>query len=837
MPEGAGPNLVLLADDWTFAELERSGALPRGHVSEASLSHQPYLHEDTGGRIVRVDPTAFTPRGANGQGTAYSQNERERFEELFAGLQGNVLCHVAVLDSLADPGTEGYEGKHPPRRLRELKEWYEQFEASARRHVGAKHMHGYVHILVLVVCDPIGPEEKEDFLYFAQSGKRTGLISRTYVMLRKLEIGRNRALHARYVWPFYLARLMSLFQMTLPELRHVVSQESEKYSARVWRFFEYVPEPPPNGFLDELQAAYTLAYDTLLASADKERGAIRPRLRLSSSLAAVDGLVDQHRRLELEPVVPGANEGQWNDFEAEYTFQHAANPGRWRPRMAEKARESLLDLGIAQLQTSPGNTGDPSETAVQRGPRRRNTDVNRNGIQEVWSKIHEHPKHAFARVEVVTPSGSSESESKSGETNGEEESLTTRSCRLAGERWQKVREVEEEFARYLEELHSNGRQFDKARTANVGLQWRLVLGIVGAVPVALFAFHLTRATLMLSAAVSSGRPPGYFWGPAFVALAGAVGSVCAAVLPWWLHKRRGEQARRKLVAALGSIDLQAEACHVEALRLLKSGADSWLNMRTEGVAGRLRALLRRLGTMLNRELFPGHVMVSIRESIEEDEIPLDDDDAESLYRESTEEERDSRQRRQRRVLRGRTRIPIPRTFMATQDLAMEPIEKAIAKEAGNFLFKWREEVGQWDRDAYGRIPARKLVPMLRDYRERLEEFFYSEAGAQRIQSLQGHELIGWLRQSVSEIELQHFSYFMSCVVPQGSKFYGVFYLQPEWYDRVHSELGVDISIRKFPDNMRKDLFGLIFEEGIAEFDLSEGEEGDREIVVKKVEKN
>lgn len=768
--------LVLLADKWTFAELKRADVLPASILTTGGGDPaNPYPLDDSASSIVRLDPSWFIPYGDPVVEEANAVLNDERFDELFAGFLGKVICHVAVVDSQATGDEADDVAVRPMRRLASLRKWYELFNKLAAKHVG-KRAAEYTHVLVLVVSDRIDPSQLEDFRYFVtpedKSNGATKSFARTYVMLRRLEIGKDRALHARYVWPYYVGHLLTSLCADSSRLR----QNGRALQTFVWRYMQVAPAINQGFCTQAVAAAFRKAYEKIAGNTDADEKN-RPRLKLSfSGLEAIDKLTDTHGDLEFgETCIPTQH---WHAYDATAEVQQAVRPENWRGQTTCKGRAALSDLTKSQLGTcaqledvpDTDSTGVEAHFGIQE-------DKNTRGIQVAWIKVHNSPRYAFARVESESRRDIATGDAAGNTSQEKDTPGLSQVFQQADLRWRELRQLEDGRKAHVKSLEEGAKEYQSAAQAHVEGGFRM-LAVLAAVPLmGLLSFYAVKGWMEAAAAASTGRPLfGYTWSlPALVALIGAAGALLGAFLPWCLHNFCGGRAQGALQEAMAYHGSIVKARHRACIALMASGGTAWLNIRCRGMAASLRPLLERCSTMLNTEL-QGYQPASslLQDGKSEDDPEADSNVGSPDGKTQAEEEREQRGRRQRRILREQRIVMVPQKQpVGDVDCGKAKAlgEEVAVRESEVFLEKWRHNLNRWDTKSHGRIPARKLIPFLRTFRDRLESAVVASESENRLLALslsKSHEqeTVDTIVELTRHNETDEHCYFMSCILPE-----------------------------------------------------------------------
>jgi len=230
--------LLLLADEVCFEDIKKYGGLPPGILCDVD-EDGPAPSER---HIVRRDPALLIPDArhpASGDGAPDAVSQRaldeEGRDELFAELLGTTVCHLVVLGNARDGRAEISDKTTigGPTCLEDLVEWYKAFQKEVGR---VRHRrHEYQHILILVCTDDLRADDLPCIKALTEADGEHAYFHRCYVMLKKLELGRQDVCFSRYVWPSAVGRLL---------LRLL---DDESYGIRggacayAWRAFELSP--------------------------------------------------------------------------------------------------------------------------------------------------------------------------------------------------------------------------------------------------------------------------------------------------------------------------------------------------------------------------------------------------------------------------------------------------------------------------------------------------------------------------------------------------------------------------------------------------------------------
>jgi hypothetical protein len=299
------PRLVLLADDWTFEELRRSGVLP-----------EPFYVD---GPVLRIDPSELVV-------SATDADAREHSDLLFASLLGpSQLCRVAVLGE-GDPAE--------PSPVRALLDWYDGFEAACRDHLGGRG-ESLAHALVLIVTADVPQDWRED-LERLLSDPDAGPRGPVYLMGRRLNWSASDVCHARHVWPIAASRLLLRF------LAEPVDPNQQRKRVHAWRSY---------ALQAMRQADFDLAVDAALRGT--HQGLLDELSEHSGWDSGAFGAVPAPpRRSEPDVPEPGVLPGSWIDYRGGEQLAHLID-GEARAREEARAGHATRAAASETLLATP----------------------------------------------------------------------------------------------------------------------------------------------------------------------------------------------------------------------------------------------------------------------------------------------------------------------------------------------------------------------------------------------------------------------------------------------------------------------------------------------------
>jgi hypothetical protein len=687
--------LLLLADDRCWNELRGGAGLPeRVWINRADRWVRGSFDE-TDDRIIRHDPALIAPRGvATLSSDSPAAIDDEGRDELFAELLDSVVCHLVVLDHPPDGLLEPATTTIPcPGGLAELAQWYERFHAEAARRVAHRQAESR-HIVILVFAEPPAADAFEPLQKLTAGAGRNKLCDACYVLWPQLELGPHDICHSRYVWPIAVGRLL------LRLLEEPVVQPDDRTRAWAWRAFELAPALDP----DEVDRNYRELLDDAYRGLRREIHSDELRWN-TAQFNPLPLSVDPVPLPPAKPISPGEF---WHTFDAVRAVQQAASPTRFEAELQAAGAEFSTRLKRRAVLDEP-----PAWTEVQK----------------VWSAVHTHPGYVSAALADTRVAGAG---------------LAQDPALQLTQSWKDIAAREAERDQRIGEARACAALLAEAQSNYVELLFRLVAA--GAVAVLMGFLSLLLFLELLGS-----------WLTAALVALGAGGGAAAAAFALHMSERfRGEAARHALLDMLREIDDSSRQRHQCCQEAVVRASTFWERLRARSAATRLRQLLARAQTMLDRELRPEFVEPSEADS---PEVPHDDA--------ASGPQRAERRRRQRERFLAQTSLRHaidPRELAPDNLRELVGIEQLIRDRQTAFLSEvWRRTCIEADPSRLGKIPAQLLVPRIREFHTAFRTALVAEVHRQVIERMHGRGADLWAAE-IARLRNQPFLYYMSCPI-------------------------------------------------------------------------
>jgi len=536
--------ILLLADDSALRRLRAAGLsdqlLRDGERAEREADAGPDY-------IECLDPASllpFEPAASLQQ----QRDEIERRESLFASLLGSVVVHLAVLEN--DPtetvSTDGPLALADAAPLARLVQWYRLFHEEAVRLVNYRQS-DYRHILILVCAEDLPNAQMElldELLGRTEPSAPDSLgIDACYVMLRRLNWAADRVCHARHVWPWPVARLLTYLLAT--GVQGVARSPHRTAPVTLaWRAIELIPDVPRT----LIDAQFRQRLDHICQQVFRPDG---------NEPGWDSGAFDLQPNVPIQqlaaPPLPDADD--WHEFPAQEAIGQVADPHRWDGPLHDNGRRFAALLAQAVLADDPQSWRQ---------------------IQRVWAGLHARPS--------LLPIALSQPEIAQGpDLTGNLNRLVFGYEQLCNALAQ--REAAVDHARQCAEV------LEQTQTGFVPTWRRLAVAAIVASFVAyasLVVLHSLLAT----------------WGiPLVVAVCGLIGAGLAAAIPMILENQAGMRGVKTFrESVLQDLDDRTIAMDTASQGLVADGHCLWARLRAASAAQRLRRLLARLNAMIQHEL-------------------------------------------------------------------------------------------------------------------------------------------------------------------------------------------------------------------------------------------
>jgi hypothetical protein len=257
---------------------------------------------------------------------------------------------------------------------------------------------------------------------------------------------------------------------------------------------------------------------------------------------------------------------------------------------------------------------------------------------------------------------------------------------------------------------------------------------------------------------------------------------------------------------LKEVDGLTRARHEKCQTALVRATSFWERLRSRSSASRLRQLLARVQVILDRELQPEIPQVEDAEPEELEESRLAGD-----------AERDLRRRRQRARFLAKTSLR-----HAVELDSLEPnkireiagIGQMIRDCQEQFIQDvWRRTCLETDKGRLGKIPARVLIPRIRDFQERFRAALVAEVHRHLIEQMRGKGVDLWSSQ-IARLQNEPLYYYLSCPVSEGGAggMHSVLFLRSDFQAESLTQQASEVAVVSSKQLSSLPIVGLLFQE-------------------------
>ncbi len=828
-----GQSIILLATGWVYRELAAAGGLAEDTLIDAGNTRDPYPAQEHHGRVLRYPSERFIP--ATTVSSSSDTPEGQYLDELYAGLLGRTVVHLAVLGRPDPPAPGAQPEDASPAAVKDLTglvRWYKSFQSEAQRRLG-KRADELDHILVIVCRDDLTREDLAPLQALAgprADGSAGPKIGKVYVLFSRLELGRNRAVHARHVWPQLAGALLMHLLWAETRTEHPASTAARAF---VWRCLKIVPEVDSDQFREQLQHGFREAYREVLPGLSDDTGPppqFRLDLDLSPWIAAEKGAAELGTPAGgLGAVATDKRPTEWYAFPAREEAERLGAESRWRDALHRAAEGLLRELSAHAMGLDPetintrAGTGDepapgppgaesegsralarsaeaPAATARDRG----------RGVSLVWARVHERPAAVFAGVHTSLSPGD-------GRPRQEGDGVSAHCRDLEKELRDALAEIarlDVERARGLAVARECAEEYVRAAQNYVPRRVRVWLALTAMALVAYLGMFAARALMNLLAAARGAAVfvPSWWVSGSIVGLCAGLGALTAALYSAWREWRQGEAARKDLTGFFEEVDGLVRNRHGACLRLCRSSIARWYVLRAESIANTARSLLRRLSCVVAREVRPEPASARL--------VPRDLEGQPHAGSPGTDAE--SMRARQRDTMRDFTTHRISCTDMKGWH---DQVRRAVRETVGEFGQAWKRLTERWDPRYCGNIPVSQVVPFLREHRRRLEASVLQQLRGWLIKSLSDTALEDHLKTLLNSSELASFEHFATAILPEGMKLRTTLFVCPDRFEAVRKAIALpgDTGLARLGEGCPPYVLAYLFSEAPVEFELGPDE--------------
>lgn len=533
-------NLLLLADNDAYAQLNRYGHLAEPLLINAALDRLLTAVESKEPRIVRCAPDALHPDTP----AVDDVLGRRGRAEVFNALQGSLIVYLAVIENATDlipdeetlageSGTSTAKVAHQRRSLEEHVHWYERFRDELRLCARDREDH-FRHALILICGDNPPASELAHFNRLVAGEGDQKLFDIAYVMQEELEPGPGSYFNSCHVWPLAVGRL------AVKLLHDPFEQPARKTQARAWRCLELAP-----AIDDDVRRKVT------------DRQFERLRQTLLEDPVAHDGIDATNFKEQFKPVPVAAsgvelsrqqdeNVEGWLDFNVREVIAVADDHQQWQAVLSKAGGEFSSRLSDHLLKESAAWSE----------------------IRRVWSAVHADPRHIREVLEQDPVPAAALSEQYNEITK----------------RWQGIMARDSDRRERLAAAEEAGTVFEAAQGGFLSFSERMI--VVGVI-----TLLIGYVSLQLLAT----------WTGPIAAMAGAAGAFLAAFVTWDREQAAGQRARESFDDLVKDVDQAMQDRHDDCQSSVRSADLFWQQLRSNAAAVRLRQLLRRLQNILDHE--------------------------------------------------------------------------------------------------------------------------------------------------------------------------------------------------------------------------------------------
>ncbi len=548
---------------------------------------------------------------------------------------------------------------------------------------------------------------------------------------------------------------IAVTRLLLKLLEDKVPQPPNRTRTFAWRAFELAPGVDPV----EVEQKY---HNLLDDSYKRIRRAVESGETdwNSASFNPLPQSVDLVPLSRDKPINPGEF---WHTFNTEKSVRDMASPNRWEEELTLAGQEFAGRLKRRAVLEDPPASGE---------------------VQNVWSRVHTHPGYVSAALlDKNLIEGSR---------------IDDRFAEIAAN-WNGVAGCEKEREAKLAELGLCARVLADAQLGFLEILFRIVAGGMATLIVAVLSMAVFYELL------------GSFWMAAIIALGSGIGAIGAAFGTYYLERYRGEHAREAFIQLLKDVDDLTRSRHEKCQTALVRATSFWERLRSRSLASRLRQLLTRAQVILDHELQPEIPHVEQPESEELD-----------ATRSTSDAQRDQRRRSQRARFLAKTSM-----LQVVESDNIEPNKfrevAGIGETIRNFQEQfiqdvWRRTCLESDKGRLGKIPARVLIPRIRDFQESFRAELIAEVHRQLIEQMHGKGVDLWSSQ-IAQLQNEPLYYYLSCPVSEGvsGTMHSVLFLRNDFQPGSLAQHAGEVAVVSSKPLSSLPIVGLLFQECPVEF--------------------
>ena len=665
--------LVVFMPEKEREPLRSSGVLPPSWFEECNRS----LWDGAGDRVyfwpqMPDYETAKAGRGGNPPppaqllGLETKGDEWMRSENLVAKLFGATVLHVLFLDDEVD-GTSGLADMAP---VLKLVQWVRSLGDSIRTWFADTQNRNIRHVAVVVARrGPFHLTEDQLAVFRKEFGEEGSAVKTCYLVSSRLEVGLGHdALHAQYVWPIIVGRL--LLRMLIELSQKDASNGIFLPGVHLVRSFEYLincPAEEIEGLKEEsLQSVYrVINHESTAIAADDGGGTLRPQVtnreigvfpELSSNLVEpgnsvdlVNSTSDWHRVPVMEMINETNRDSRWNVARKRARDNFAACE---RKHFLEKEQDRVIEARaiFGRVAKNPGNIRNEERILQEKLP---------------------------------------------ADTYGSD---------IIYEKWRTMVQAEKRRKDAQKRLEEAGREMVRAQNHYVTAPY----GILAVMAASLFCgFALVR---ILWAAGGNG---GLLVAIVLSSLS-ALGAFSAWLVTAWFHCRAGRKAMGELKDLVYDVDAKMNERHAAAVQAIRTAETRHRIGLRRNATFVLQRLLERVDRIVDRELLqsPTSDVFYLGEKNEA---------VDAVHASPSQDKEDMSE--EIAVFRGRTRfshklgrrapnVNGQKSFNVSKVIA-EAFQKSGEKSFQSFWERLCDETDGSNRQ--GNFPAQIFVPRIRDW--------------------------------------------------------------------------------------------------------------------------
>lgn len=576
--------------------------------------------------------------------------------------------------------------------------WYERFRREVKDWAKARHVH-LQHVLILVCCNDPPAEHLDELQRLVAGSGDEKLFDTAYVMLEDLEPGRESGQFFNAVHVWPMA----VGGLLLKLLHDRYRPQAGPTRAYAWRCYQLLPEITSRDQQKFCSEQFGTLFDHLTANRTADQGWEPARFTKFRPLSATV------RRSRVRPP---------DDYDifASQTWLKSSAPDRLDQVRAESRWEESLSRAGDSLGRRLSRQAVAEVPAVC------------TEVVKIWNSVHRDPRFIYAALanhDVIR-----------GPALGSQ-------FQTISAHWNEILTNEQEREQLIHDTDRCAEHLEAAREGYFHVPVRMGVVLV----VALLVGYV--AMLVFHSLVGS-------WDhAALVAAAGALGAFAAGLFSANREQAAGKRAKRGFEDHLHKIDQKMIERHECCQNAVESANVFWQQMWARAAANRLKHLLLRAQCIFDHELryHPG------REAKD-----TTTDRTDMTGEEDAGETSGGTRWRQRSHYLKATQL---RYDVRLGDLCHgcegNELDKFVSEQAETFRSElWLKFCEHYDKGYSGNLPARHLIPALRDYCDRFLSTLLGKARHLAIQQMREGDLDNWGSKLKEILDYQQYFELMSC---------------------------------------------------------------------------